>query len=203
MQELELPVWKLFLRTYPVQIIIVAVVFVAVYVIGFILMSRKLKYQTNYLKNKQKMCDGLTGVYNASAFREMVRNHMVTVSDLSTDALVLFDVDDMRQINHELGTLQGDLLLKNFAEKLQKHFRSTDIVGRIESDSFAVYMNNAGTVELVTRKCSVLLEQATDLPISIGITMVNGREPFIVAFKRAEDSLQKAKYAGKNQYVVG
>lgn len=202
MSEIEMPVWKLFLKTYPVQIIIVAAVFIAAYVIGFILMSRKVRYQANYLKNKQKSCDGLTGLYNAAAFREMVRNHMVTVSDLSTDALVLFDIDDMRQINHEKGTLQGDLLLKGFAERLQKLFRSSDIIGRIESDSFSVYMNNAGSLDLVKRKCATILEQATDLPVSIGVTMVNGREPFIAAFKRAEDALQQAKYSGKNQLVI-
>lgn len=202
MNELEMPVWKLFLTTYPVQICIFVVIFIAVYVLGFILMSRKLKYQTNYMKNRQKLCDGLTGVFNAGAFREMVRNHMVTVSDLSNDALLLFDVDDMRQINHERGTLQGDLLLKEFAEKLQKQFRSSDIIGRIESDSFAVYMKNVGTLDLVKRKSMTLLEQATELPISIGIAMINGREPFIAGFKRAEDALQKAKYSGKNQFVI-
>ena len=202
MNELEMPVWKLFLKTYPVQICIVAVLFIAVYVVGFILMSRKLKYQTNYMKNRQKLCDGLTGVYNAQAFRDMVRNHMVTVSDLSTDALLLFDIDDMRQINHEVGTLQGDMLLKGFAEKLQKQFRSSDIVGRIESDSFAVYMNNVGTIDLVKRKCSVLIDEAVELPISIGITMIGSRESFIAAFRRAEDALQKAKYSGKNQFVI-
>lgn len=202
MNELEMPVWKLFLKTYPVQICIVVVLFIAVYVVGFILMSRKLKYQTNYIKNRQKLCDGLTGVYNAQAFRDMVRNHMVTVSDLSTDALLLFDIDDMRQINHEVGTLQGDMLLKGFAEKLQKQFRSSDIVGRIESDSFAVYMNNVGTIDLVKRKCSVLIDEAVELPISIGITMIGSRESFIAAFKRAEDALQKAKYSGKNQFVI-
>lgn len=202
MSEIEMPVWKLFLKTYPVQIIIVAAVLIAAYILGFILMSRKIRYQANYLKNRQKSCDGLTGLYNASAFREMVRNHMVTVSDLSTDALVLFDIDDMRQINHEKGTLQGDLLLKGFAERLQKLFRSSDIIGRIESDSFSVYMNNAGSLDLVKRKCATILEQATDLPVSIGVTMVNGREPFIAAFKRAEDALQQAKYSGKNQLVI-
>lgn len=203
MQELEIPVWKLFLKTYPVQIIVVVVIFIAVYVIGFLLMSRKLKYQTNYLKNRQKLCDGLTGVFNATAFRDMVRNHMVTVSDLSTDALLVFDVDDMRQINHEVGTFQGDMLLKGFAEKLQKMFRSSDIIGRIESDSFAVYMNNVGTIDLVKRKCEILVDEAKELPISIGITMINGHESFIAAFKRAEDALQKAKYSGKNQFVIG
>ncbi len=202
MQSLEIPVWKLFLKTYPVQIIVVVVLFIAAYIIGFLLMARKVNYQATYLKNRQKLCDGLTGVFNSSAFRDMVRNHMVTVSDLSTDALLIFDVDDMRKINHEVGTLQGDLLLKEFAERLQKQFRSSDIIGRIESDSFAVYMNNVGTLDLVKRKCGVLLEQATDLPISIGITMVNGREPFIAAFKRAEDALQSAKYSGKNQFVI-
>lgn len=202
MSELQVPVWKLFLKTYPIQIAVTVVVLVAVYVLGYILMSRKLKYQTNYLKNRQKSCDGLTGLYNASAFREMVRNHMVTVSDLSTDALLLFDADDMQQINNEQGTLQGDLLLKNFADVLQKQFRSTDIIGRIESDSFAVYMNNAGSLDFVKRKCTSMLEQAIDLPISIGLTMISGREPFIAAFKRAEDALQKAKYSGKNQFVI-
>lgn len=197
-----MPVWKLFLKTYPVQIIIVIIVFLSVYVIGYILMSRKIRYQTDYLRDRQKLCDGLTGLFNTNAFRDMVRNHMVTVSDLTTDALLLFDVDDMRQINHKVGTLQGDLLLKGFAERLQKQFRSTDIIARIESDGFAVYMNNAGTLELVKRKCAALIEQATELPISIGITMINGRESFIMAFKRAEDALQSAKYSGKNQFVI-
>lgn len=202
MQNIEMPVWKLFLKTYPVQITVIIIVFVAAYVFAFILMSRKVKYQANYLKNRQKSCDGLTGLYNATAFREMVRNHMVTVSDLSTDALLLFDVDDMHQINHEVGMLQGDLLLKGFAETLQKQFRSSDIISRIESDGFAVYMNNVGTVDLVKRKCTALLEHTPELPISIGVTMIIGHEPFITAFKRAEDALQNAKYSGKNQFVI-
>lgn len=154
------------------------------------------------IKRKQNSVDGLTGLLNAKTFRNMVRNHFITVSDMSIDALIIFDVDDMNSINDQQGTYEGDKLLQQFAAFLKSQFRDSDLIGRLTSDTFSVYMKNIHTEEFLHKKINQLYERKDFLRVSAGVTIVNPRDSFVNNFAKATQALELAKANGKNQFYI-
>ena len=198
----DMPVWKLFVITYTKEIIIFGVCFLAVIALQlFFVVKRRnsgiVSFAT-FFANR----DGLTGLSNAVEFRRLVRNHLVTVSDLSKDALLLIDVDNMCAFNDKNGTAEGDRKLKELSVYIKNNFRSSDIVCRYESDMFAVYLKNILSEKMLYKKCTELIEKNNLIPVSIGATMVNGREIFQETFQRTTEALDISKKDGKARFTV-
>ena len=198
----DMPVWKLFVITYTKEIIIFGVCFLAVIALQLFCTAKRrnsgiVSFAT-FFANR----DGLTGLSNAVEFRRLVRNHLVTVSDLSADALVLIDVDNMCAFNDKNGTAEGDRKLKELSVYIKNSFRNSDIVCRYESDMFAVYLKNIFSEQMLYKKCTAVLEKNYYIPVSIGATMVNGRENFSETFQRTTEALQISKKDGKARFTV-
>jgi two-component system cell cycle response regulator len=85
--------------------------------------------------------DTLTGVFNRRYFMEIL------VSEISRSqrngkpvALIIFDVDNFKKINDNLGHLIGDEVLKDFAKRLMRIKRRYDQVARYGGDEFVVIL---------------------------------------------------------------
>jgi len=82
--------------------------------------------------------DGLTGLYNRRYFEEELeridnpRNYPITI--------VFGDVNELKQMNDTFGHLQGDKIIKDIANVLNKYSRSNDTVARWGGDEFAIIM---------------------------------------------------------------
>ena len=198
----NIPVWRLFLITYTKEILIFALCFVGIIALQIAMVLKHRNIGLTTFKSLFETKDGLTGLSNSAEFRRLVRNHLVTVSDLSADALLLIDVDDMRVFNDENGTAEGDRHLKEFAEYIKSRFRSSDIVCRYESDMFAVYLKNIHSEKMLYKKCTDFLEKNYYLPASIGASMVNTRETFSETFQRVTEALAISKKDGKARFTV-
>jgi len=110
-----------------------------VFGMGFLLL---MGYYFRRLENEIRelsLRDELTGVYNLRGFR-LLADQAFRLAQRSHQAFsVLFvDVDDLKQINDELGHAVGSSLLLETAELLRSSFRETDVVGRVGGDEFAV-----------------------------------------------------------------
>ena len=198
----EMPVWKLFVLTYTKEIIIFVLCFLAIIVFQLYMLVKRRNIGIVTFNKFFATKDGLTGLPNSVEFRRLVRNHLVTVSDLSADALLLIDVDNMRVFNDENGTAEGDRKIKEIADYIKSHFRSSDIVCRYESDMFAVYLKNILSEKMLYKKCEVFIEKNYYMPVSVGATMVNGRENFSETFQRTTEALQISKKDGKARFTV-
>lgn len=92
--------------------------------------------------------DSLTNVYNRSYFEEVF---LKTCKKLTPErdhfSLVLFDLDNLKTTNDTYGHYVGDLLLKEFADRLERTC-SPDLFARYGGDEFiAVFFNeDEGTV---------------------------------------------------------
>ena len=198
----DMPVWKLFVITYTKELIIFGICFCAVVALQIILLIKNRNIGMTNFKQFFATKDGLTGLPNSVEFRRLVRNHLVTVSDLSADALILIDVDDMRVFNDQNGTSEGDRKIKEIAEYIRSSFRSSDILCRVESDMFAVYLKNIFSEKILYKKCTSFIEKNYYIPVSIGATMVNGRENFSETFQRTTEALAISKKDGKACFTV-
>jgi hypothetical protein len=67
---------------------------------------------------------------------------------------------------------------------------------------FAVYLKNILSEKMLYKKCEVFIEKNYYMPVSVGATMVNGRENFSETFQRTTEALQMSKKEGKARFTV-
>jgi len=83
--------------------------------------------------------DELTGISNRRGFKAVAGKALAMCRDMHGPAtLVMFDLDDFKAINDDLGHESGDQALVDFARALLKTFRDSDVVARVGGDEFAV-----------------------------------------------------------------
>src|SRR5690606_29655822 len=89
----------------------------------------------------QAKIDGLTGILNPRAFREMSAS-ILELASRHKHSLTLgyIDVDDFKKINDDFGHSEGDRVLKSIASTLTRCARTSDIVARLGGDEFAVLL---------------------------------------------------------------
>ncbi|MEW5738156.1 MAG: GGDEF domain-containing protein [Myxococcota bacterium] len=94
------------------------------------------------LLREMAFTDPLTGLYNRRAFDERLRQEISRCKRHSqaTFTLVLFDLDDFKQLNDTLGHLAGDELLKRVAQTLKGTLRDHDVVCRTGGDEFVIIL---------------------------------------------------------------
>jgi diguanylate cyclase (GGDEF)-like protein/PAS domain S-box-containing protein len=89
---------------------------------------------------KRGVFDSLTGLPNRQLMNEYLK-HALSYSQRHTDApaAVLFmDLNRFKEVNDSLGHQVGDLLLLEFAKRLQETLRGEDKIARLGGDEFVV-----------------------------------------------------------------
>ncbi len=101
-----------------------------------------LAWRLNALESEIKgmsLRDPLTGLNNLRGFQLLAKQALLLARRSHEPFSVLFvDVDDLKQINDELGHQAGSGYLAATATILRDTFRETDVLGRIGGDEFAV-----------------------------------------------------------------
>ena len=92
------------------------------------------------LLRAQAECDPLTGVANRARFQRFLDQPHNGAARDDIGTLILFDIDDFKQINDRWGHAAGDACLVNLAEHLRKAFVNAHLVSRIGGDEFAVLL---------------------------------------------------------------
>ncbi|WP_148864560.1 diguanylate cyclase [Marinobacter fonticola] len=88
-----------------------------------------------------KSRDGLTGLLNARAIRRELANEYARARRNGHDAvLAMIDLDEFQAVNDIHGHVLGDTVMRALAELLARRLRSTDIVGRYDSDAFVAVL---------------------------------------------------------------
>jgi diguanylate cyclase (GGDEF)-like protein/PAS domain S-box-containing protein len=94
--------------------------------------------------------DGMTRLPNRTAFVGRLETAIATAAREHTHvALVLFDVDHLKETNDTIGHDAGDVLLQTLADRLTNFFSIRGVIGRLGGDEFAVILERAGEDTLV------------------------------------------------------
>ena len=89
--------------------------------------------------------DALTGLYNHRFFRDALARELARARRHRHPlALIVFDIDDFKQINDQHGHAPGDAILAALAGRLRGLVRASDIACRIGGDEFAVILPESG-----------------------------------------------------------
>ncbi len=130
-------------------------------------------------------------------------------------AVMVVDVDNLADINHEHGILYGDAVLVEVAQVLKRLTRGSDIVGRCDTQDFLVLMpqtDEEGARIFADRSLKTVAEHhfvqdKLDLHVtaSIGLACSKGGDltENLALIARAEGAVDRAKQAGKNRLEIG
>jgi diguanylate cyclase (GGDEF)-like protein len=143
--------------------------------------------------------DGLTGLNNRRALREILRRDLLEAErSESTLCVVCFDVDDLKEINDSIGCERGDELLVAVAHAIRAVSRQADVQCRVGSDEFCVVLRGCNS-EQAEKYCDRLLaklkEREPEAGLSFGIAQSgpNRRDELDDLLSRASDLLSRAK----------
>ena len=112
---------------------------------GLIILLAVLQYTNVRDRNQLEVkaqTDAMTGLLNAVSTRENVDVWLQGDACRGMQALIMLDVDRFKDVNDTYGHAVGDEALRQSAALLRRHFRGSDIVGRVGGDEFIVFMKN-------------------------------------------------------------
>ena len=120
--------------------------------------EQKVRADTLY---ELAILDPLTGLYNRRFGEDYLRTEIVR-SERTGDplAVVLLDLNDFKSINDRHGHNAGDLVLKEFARRLKKATRGSDIAVRLGGDEFLVILT-----ECPPEKIEMVLSRLMDVQV--------------------------------------
>ena len=88
--------------------------------------------------------DDLTRLKNRRGFRAASSHTLALCDRVQRPAtLLLFDLDDFKEVNDTLGHAVGDEVLRRFADHLSTSFRDSDVVARLGGDEFCVLLSGS------------------------------------------------------------
>jgi len=155
--------------------------------------------------------DSLTGILNRRAFLENCNKEMET-SKRYNHKLSFMIIVNFKIINDTHGHLNGDVVLIDVVRAIEDTIRTTDILGRIGGEEFAVYMpendiDNAMNLaerirNNIAENVSKLDTNTVKVTVSIGLSFMRIDDHMIQTIvRRADMALYKAKECGRNQVM--
>ncbi len=154
--------------------------------------------------------DSLTGLPNRLLGRDRIEQALNQARRHNERLAVMFvDLDNFKTVNDTLGHDQGDMFLKQVANRLIDSVRQMDIISRQGGDEFLVGITNARDAEAIsTAAAHILTRMAEPFPVnevqislscSIGIAVYpDDGDNFETLVQLADLSMYKAKESGRN-----
>jgi diguanylate cyclase len=184
--------------------------FVAFYILNYL---RSIQLLFEKYKN-ESTTDGLTGLNNYRKFDDIFNSLIKTIDDKQEKLSMLYiDIDFFKKINDKYGHSQGDEVLKQLGDILQRCTRSFDIVSRNGGEEFTVLlldsplskaMEVAESIRKTVEEFSFNVSGGEiHITVSIGVSCYN--ETTFDAediLDDADNALYHAKNTGRNRVCI-
>lgn len=148
--------------------------------------------------------DYLTTLYSRSFLDKKIGQHLEWDD---SGVLILFDIDDFKNINDLYGHYIGDEVIIQVANLIKQNITDKDIAARWGGEELAVYLPNRsieqgyGIAKRISRQVEVLTDP--EITISARVSAWSSEKPDSVKalFIGADQALYEAKNIGKNRVI--
>jgi len=177
--------------------------------IGILGISRDITelHSTKKRLETQTYIDDLTQIYNRKSYHEYINKLLSQFNRYDTTfSMMIFDIDDFKQINDTHGHHLGDEILIELSKLIKAHIRNSDYLFRIGADEFVILFTQTSIyeAEIVAENIRISVEndlralKDEKITISIGLTEVEKNDTEDLIYKRANGLLYYSKINGKN-----
>ncbi len=160
--------------------------------------------------------DSLTGLFN----RRYMEGHLATLVNHAAHrgksiAVLMLDIDYFKAVNDTYGHDVGDVVLKEFSDRLKANIRGVDMACRQGGEEFILVMPDTDLA--MAFMIAERLRQAVakepfavktksgplDITVSVGVAALeHGDDTPEIILKRADQALYQAKREGRNRVVA-
>lgn len=155
--------------------------------------------------------DSLTGALNRTAFHQQADKEFARSRRYYRPlSVIMLDIDHFKQVNDRYGHSAGDQVLQIFAEACQDVIRTTDLMGRVGGEEFAILLPDTPSKSAchlaerlrarITKYPYLAGDMLIEVTASLGVAELHADDhDFKMLLHRADEALYQAKHNGRNQ----
>ena len=149
--------------------------------------------------------DSLTGIYNRRYFDKVIDDILKEVKKAHRYSLILFDIDDFKQVNDTYGHNFGDKVLQSIAKEVLHSLRTDDLFIRWGGEEFLIILK--GTHLEASIKVAQKLRKLIKynkigeiyVTCSFGVTRIENDDTPKQMIERVDKAMYSAKKSGKDR----
>ncbi|MEA2171653.1 MAG: hypothetical protein QOF76_4953 [Solirubrobacteraceae bacterium] len=149
--------------------------------------------------------DPLTGLEHSSSFRaRLPRRRRMATDNGRKVALMLADLDGVKEINDARGHAAGDEILRSMAALLGEIAPEGSAAYRLGGDEFALLMetDDRGAAQEVAWDLQKQARDRLGVTVSIGVAVADGEETDAELIGRADQAVDEVKRRGRDGVVL-
>jgi diguanylate cyclase (GGDEF)-like protein len=146
--------------------------------------------------------DKLTGIFNRAYLEEILCREIDKAKRYQTClSLIMFDLDNYKNINDSLGHLAGDMVLRRVADAVNANVRNSDFLARWGGDEFMILtpMRLSSALKFAEKLRSVIENLHCGVTASFGVAEFSREDTLDQLTRRVDRALYRAKDKGRNR----